>query len=119
MREIDARQAAVKAQVKQIEAPYEQRLRQEAYKKFPDEVQQAIAKPEGERTPGEQLLAQQVDREIDLARRGIDGDHDPRRTRRRAKALAEQIAAIDKQRPAPMPEADIVTDGDYRFSPDR
>ena len=35
----------------------------------------------------------------------------------RAKALADQIAALDKQRPAPIPVAEIVTDGDYRFAP--
>ena len=59
-KDVDARQAAVKAEIKQIEAPYEKRLRQEAYAKFPEATQRAIAKPEGQRTPGEQLLAQQV-----------------------------------------------------------
>jgi len=34
-------------EIKKIEAPYERKLRQDAYKEFPDAVQQAIAKPEG------------------------------------------------------------------------
>jgi hypothetical protein len=57
VREIDARQAPLKADIKKIEAPYEAKLRQESYKKFPEEVQRAIATPERERTAGEQLLA--------------------------------------------------------------
>ena len=70
VREIDARQASLKAQIKQIEAPYaEARLRQDAYKRFPEEVQRAIAKPERERTPGEQLLAQQVIEQVNIGGR--------------------------------------------------
>ena len=34
------------------------------------------------------------------------------------KALVDRIAAIDKERPKPLPVAEIVTDGDYRFAPD-
>jgi len=116
MREIDARQAALKAQAKQIEAPYEQRIRQEAYRKFPEEVQQAIAKPERERTPGEQLLAQQVIEQINPGSRAITAIMAPADAAR-AKALADQIAALDKQRPAPIPVAEVVTDGDYRYAP--
>ena len=33
------------------------------------------------------------------------------------KELTQQIAAIEKQRPKPLPMAEIATDGDYRFSP--
>jgi len=116
MREIDARQAGLKAQVKQIEAPYEQRVRQEAYKKFPDEIQKAIAKPERERTPGEQLLAQQVIEQINPGSRALAAIMTPADAAR-AKALADQIAALDKQRPEPLPVAEIVTDGDYRYAP--
>ena len=36
----------------------------------------------------------------------------------RKKGLAGQIAALDKEMPAPIPVAEIVTDGDYRFTPD-
>src|SRR6185295_16677930 len=45
---IDARQAPLKAEIKKIEAPYERKLRQDAYKEFPDAVQQAIAKAEAD-----------------------------------------------------------------------
>ena len=34
----------------------------------------------------------------------------------RKKRLVDEVAAIDKERPAPIPLAEIVTDGDYRFA---
>ena len=115
--EISARQAALKAQIKQIEAPYEARLRQEAYKRFPEEVQRAIAKPERDRTPGEQLLAQQVIEQVNVGGRALAGVMAPADAAR-TKALADRIAALEKGKPAPIPVAEIVTDGDYRFAPD-
>jgi hypothetical protein len=115
--DIEARQAPLKAEVKQVEAPYEQKLRLDAYKQFPEPVQQAIAKPEAERTAGEQLLAQQVIESSIVARRDIDRIMAPEDAARK-KALADRIAALDKEKPAPLPIAEIVTDGDYRFAPD-
>ena len=117
VREIEARQAALKAQIKQVEAPYEARLKQEAYKRFPDEVQRAIGKPEHDRTPGEQLLAQQVIEQVNVGGRAIAAVMAPADAAR-TKALADRIAALEKDKPAPIPMAEIVTDGDYRFAPD-
>src|SRR5436190_6373353 len=105
---IEARQAALKAEIKTIEAPYEQRLRQQAYKQFPEMVQRAIARPETERTPGEQLLAQQVIEQVNVGGRAIDRVIGPEDAARK-KALTDQIAALDKERPKPIPTADIVT----------
>jgi hypothetical protein len=117
VKDIEARQAALKAEIKKIEAPYEARLRQEAYKRFPEPVQQAIAKPERERTPGEQLLAQQVIEQVNVGGRTVDRVMTPEETARK-QALTDRIAALDKERPKPIPVAEIVTDGDYRFAPD-
>jgi Protein of unknown function (DUF1553)/Protein of unknown function (DUF1549) len=116
MSDIDARQASLKAQLKQIEAPYQARLRQDAYKRFPEDVQRAIAKPERERTPGEQLLAQQVIEQVNVGGRALAAAMTPADAAR-TKALADEIAALDKQRPEPIPLAEIVTDGDYRYAP--
>src|SRR5439155_13989952 len=93
-----------------------EKLRQDAYKQFPEHVQRAIAKPERERTAGEQLLAQQVIEQVNVSGRTVDRVLTPEQAARK-KALADQIAAIDKERPKPLPVADIVTDGDYRFAP--
>jgi hypothetical protein len=115
--DIEARQSPLKAEIKKVEAPYEKTLRQDAYKQFPEPVQRAIAKPESERTAGEQLLAQQMMESSIVARRDIDRIMS-REDVVRKKGLADRIAALDKERPTPIPVADIVTDGDYRFAPD-
>ena len=109
-------QAALKNEIKKIEAPYVEKLRQEAYKKFPENVQRAIAKPEGERTPGEQLLAQQVIEQVNPGRVEVTRALTPADAARRS-ALNDQVAALDKTKPGPIAEAEIVTDGDYRFAP--
>jgi hypothetical protein len=116
-KDLDARQAALKAEIKQIEAPYEKQLRQQAYTRFPEATQRAIAKPEQERTPGEQLLAQQIIQAVSISGSAIDKVMTPDDAGRK-KALVARIAAIEKERPKPIPVAEIVTDGDYRFTPD-
>src|SRR5206468_11675022 len=116
LRDIETREAPLKAEIKKIDAPYEAKLRQQAYKKFPEEVQRAIAKPERERTPGEQLLAQQVIEGGAVLRRDVDRAMTPEDADRK-KALAERTIAIEKEKPKPIPVAEIVTDGDYRFAP--
>jgi hypothetical protein len=115
-RDIDARRALLEAEIKRIQAPYVERLKQEAYRKYPDNVQRAIAKPESERTPGEQLLVKQVIG-VNIPERAIEGVLTPAEAARR-KQLADEVAALDKERPEPIPMADIATDGDHRFAPD-
>jgi Protein of unknown function (DUF1553)/Protein of unknown function (DUF1549)/Planctomycete cytochrome C len=117
VRQIDAREAPLKAEIKKIEAPYRDRLTKEAYKRFPDHVQQAIAKPEQERTAGERLLAQQVVENVNVTESAIDRAMTPVDAAGKKK-LAVEIAALEKTRPTPVPIAEIVTDGDYRFAPD-
>ena len=115
---VNARQAPLRAELRKVEAPYRETLRSEAIKRdFPLNVQQAVAKPEAERTPGEKLLADQVLKSAILDIK-VDDAMTPEDLARR-KALDTQIREIEKERPAPLPSADIVTDGDYRFSPDR
>ena len=117
LKDVEARQAALKAEIKKIEAPYREQLRQEAYKQFPENVQRAIAKPEQERTPGEQLLAQQVIEQVNPGAQAVGRLLTPDEAARRQQ-LENQIAALDADKPKPIPVAEIVTDGDYRFAPD-
>src|SRR5919204_1105413 len=72
LKDVEARQAPLKAEIKKIEAPYVEKARQDAYKQFPEHVQRVIAKPEAERTVGEQLLAQQVIEQVNVGGRTID-----------------------------------------------
>jgi hypothetical protein len=116
--EVNAKQAPFRAEIRKLEAPYRERLRLEAIKRnFPLNVQQAVAKPEAERTEGEKLLADQVLKSAVISIK-VDEAMTPEDVERR-KALEAQIKEIDKERPEPLPTADIVTDGDYRFSSDR
>src|SRR6185436_628381 len=101
-KDVDARQAALKSQIKQIEAPYEKQLRQQAYTKFPEATQRAIAKPEQERTPGEQLLAQQIIQAVNISGAAIDKVMSPEDAAKK-KALAARMAATEKERPKPIP----------------
>ena len=115
--EIDAQIKPLREQVSRIEAPYREKLRAEALKKYPENVQRAVAKPENDRTPGEKLLATQIlegGLNVGAAalQRAMTAEHAAER-----RTLNDKIASLEKQKPKPLPVADIVTDGDYRFTP--
>jgi mono/diheme cytochrome c family protein len=115
--EINAKVAPLRQQVRLIDEPYRARLAQEKYKKYPPNVQRAIAIPEAQRTPGEALLAGQVIRTTSVSGEEISRIITPE-DRQRRNPLNEQIRDLESQRPKPLPEAAVVTDGDYRFAPD-
>ncbi len=115
--EIDAKIAALKADIEHIEHPYRDRLQLEQIKaKFPDNVVRVLAKPESERTPGETLLATQVLKAASVSSAAVDRVLTAEDSGRK-KALAAQVAALTAERPKPLPMAEIATDGDYRSSP--
>jgi Protein of unknown function (DUF1553)/Protein of unknown function (DUF1549) len=115
--EIDAQTKPLRAQVSKIEAPYREKLKAEALKRFPENVQRAVLKPENERTPGEALLATQIiEGGLNVNARALASELTPEDAAQR-KALTDRIAALEKEKPNPIPEADIATDGDYRFTP--
>ncbi len=117
-KDIDAKVDALRDKISAIEKPYRDTLRAEYIKReYPPNVQTAVFKPEAERTPGEQLLATQV--------LGGGGGGTPDELAKlmtaaemaQTKELSSQVAALEKQRPAPLAMAEIVTDGDWRFYP--
>jgi hypothetical protein len=114
---VDAKIAPLKLQIREIEEPYRLKLAQQKYKKYPANVQRAIAIPEDKRTPGETLLANQVIRTTSVSSDEIDRIISPEDLERK-KSLSAQISAAEKERPKPIPMAAGVTDGDYRFAPD-
>jgi hypothetical protein len=115
--EIEAKTAPLRQSIREIDEPYRLKLAQEKYKKYPANVQQAIAVPEARRTPGEALLAGQVIRTTSVSSGEIDRVMTPADLARK-KALSQQISTLQNERPKPLPMAAIVTDGDYRFVPD-
>ena len=116
--------ARIDAEVKQrrlamatIEQPYRAQLLPAKYLRFPKNVQEAIATPEAQRTPGQVLLANQVIRTVNVAPGEVEKiitAADAAKT----KALRIEIASLESQRPSPIPMAMGITDGDYRYTPD-
>jgi hypothetical protein len=115
--EINAKIAPLRRQLRQVEEPYRAALAQEKYKKYPANVQQAIATPADKRSPGEALLADQVIRTTSVSSEEIDATM-TRQDRERKAALTREIRALENDLPKPLPTAAVVTDGDYRFAPD-
>jgi hypothetical protein len=115
--EVDARVAGLKSQLRTLEKPYRDRLLPAKYKKFPQNVQDAIATPEDKRTPGQVLLANQVIRAVDVSDAEIARVISPADQAEKQRIQAAMRGA-EKERPAPIPLAMAVTDGDYRFTPD-
>ena len=142
----------LRQEIARIEKPYQEKRHeqqiQDALKKFPPDIQEAIKTPEDKRTPGQKLLVAQVI----ITGPDVDPDNvvaDPNssaKARAAAKAnqvfgagsesygrgalklspedeakradLQAKIAKIEDRLPAPLPMADGVRDGDYRLQPD-
>jgi hypothetical protein len=160
--QVDAYNAKLKAlademtplrqEIARIEKPYQEKRReqqvQDALKKFPPDIQEAIKTPEDKRTPGQKLLVAQVI----IGGPDVDPDNIVADANASAKAkaaakanqvfgagsesygrgplklspedekkraeLQAKIAAIEERLPPPLPTADGVRDGDYRLTPD-
>jgi hypothetical protein len=114
---VDDRIKAVRSRLRELERPYRDLLLPAKYKKFPQNVQDAIAISEDRRTTGQALLAGQVIRTVSVSGPEIDRIMKPE-DRTRKQALNVEIAQIEKERPKPIPVAMGITDGDYRLTPD-
>jgi hypothetical protein len=114
--DIDARVRALRDEVAEIEEPYRERLKLERIERdFPAEVLLAVRKSEGDRTDGEKLLADQVF-SLGVSTAAVARALTPEDASRRQEFL-DRITFVDDERPERPPMADIVTDGDYRFTP--
>jgi len=115
--EISGRITEFRQEIARIEQPFRDSLQQEQIRrKFPDAIVRVVLKPEAERTPGEALLAAQVLKAAGVSGAQVDRVLPPPAAQRK-KALAARIAALEKERPTPLPMAEIATDGDYRSAP--
>ena len=115
--EINAKLAALKAAIAAIEKPHRDTLELEQIRtRFAAHIYRAAAKPERERTPGEKLLAIQVYEAVNVPAAQLDKVMSAAEVARK-RELTAQIKALEAQRPAPLPMAEIATDGDHRFSP--
>ena len=115
--EINDKVEKIRAEIEKLEKPYRDKLNLEQVKqKFADNIYRAAAKPENERTPGEQLLAVQVLTGVRASVVEVEKLMTPAELERK-KALTAERTALLKQKPKPLPMAEITTDGDYRFTP--
>jgi hypothetical protein len=116
-REIDDKIAELKAEIERVERPSRDTLQLERIKQqFPEPIVRVILKPESERTSGDTLLVAQVLKAASVSSAQVDRVLPPADAAKK-KELTTRIAALEKERPAPPPMAEIVTDGDYRSSP--
>jgi hypothetical protein len=115
--EINNKMEAIRAEMDKLEKPYRDKLNLEQVKqKYSETIYQAAAKPESERTPGEQLLATQVLTGVRANVVEVENLMTPAELARKKQLMTER-GALFKQKPKPVPMAEIVTDGDYRFQP--
>jgi hypothetical protein len=114
--EIDDKAAVLKDQIEEINKPYRDKLvLEQIRKKLPPDVVRALEKPENERTAGEKLIAIQLLESGASGRSAAAADKimSPEDAAKK-KALNDQIAALNAERPKLPPMASIVTDGDWR-----
>jgi hypothetical protein len=107
MQRVDNLQRPLKRSIKEIEEPYLKRLVEEAVSRLPEYLQVAWRTPAEKRTQGQRLNVSQIQKTLQndsLSARitekdilAIMGEDD----RRKHKELTDQLAALDKQRPAP------------------
>ena len=111
---VNAKIDPIKKQIADIQAPYKKASRERAHERFPDEIQVAVRTPEAQRTPGQQLLAAQVQSAGARDYEDLISEADAERLTK----LKSQVANLEDQLPAPLPTAMGIRDGDYRFAPD-
>ena len=116
--EFDDEVSALREQIREIEQPYLTELKIDRIRnEFPEDVLEAVLTPEGQRSDGQKLLAAQV-LTIGIPRTQVDQAMSEMDSSRREE-LRQQIEGVQEQRPEEPPMMEIVTDGDYRYTPDR
>ncbi len=110
---VNAKIEPVKKQIAAIEAPYRKSARMKALDKFPEEIQIAVRTPEAERSPGQELLAAQVQ----TVNSGGFGELTSAEHKEQIAQLKARVSELEAQLPEPLPTAMGIRDGDYRFAP--
>jgi hypothetical protein len=107
----EAKTADLRAEIDAIERPYREAAVKAALDKFPDDMRALFAKPPGERSPLEQQLValamlQTVGDEakVDFGKK-LKGE-----AKARWEALRKELAALEAEKPAPLPCPPTITD---------
>ncbi|MCX6597648.1 MAG: PSD1 and planctomycete cytochrome C domain-containing protein [Acidobacteria bacterium] len=115
--QVDQQLKAVRLELATLEKPFKDQLMPAKLAKFPKHILDAVAVPEEKRTPGQVLLANQVLRTTNVSSAEA-AKIMPAAQLAARQQLLDRIAKIEAQRPAPIPVAMGITDGDFRFTPD-
>ena len=116
--ELDDRVSLFREQIRAIEQPYLTELKIERIRnEFPADILEAVLVPEEERSDGQKLLAAQV-LTLGVPRDQVDAAMSDEAKAQR-EALRRLIEEVEAQRPEQPPMIEVVTDGDYRYTPDR
>ncbi len=116
--EIDDQVSQIRERIREIEQPYLTELKIERIRnEFPADILEAVLVPEEERTDGQKLLAAQV-LTLGIPRARVDAAMSEADKARR-ELLRNEIDQVQSQRPPEPPMIEVVTDGDYRYTPDR
>jgi hypothetical protein len=109
---IDGLQRPLRQEKTKIEAPYLQMIVDREIAKLPEYMQIAWKTPPDQRTPGQKLTVTQIERTVTPAdtTRKLVNENDlvalmPPDVKAKHDAVKAQIAALDKQKPRPMPTA--------------
>jgi mono/diheme cytochrome c family protein len=108
---IESLQRPLKKAKEELEAPHLKALVEEAVSRLPEYMQTAWRTPPEKRTPGQRLNVQQIKKTLEddslsqkLAEKEIVARM-PAEDKRKHQELAEQIKALDRQKPKPYPTA--------------
>ena len=103
------RTAELRQALAAVEAPYREKLKDQAINRFPEEIQAMVRKPAQDQSPYELQIAYLVGRQVEAEYDGLEAAMKAE-DKERALALKRQIDAFKHQRPQPLPVAMGVCD---------
>jgi hypothetical protein len=103
-KEIAAKQKPLKDALAELEKPYRDRIYQAKIAKLPSYVRTALETPEEKRTEGQKLNAAQVKNTLKVEDFELVASLNDADCRKR-QAILDQMEALDKQKPQPLPTA--------------
>ena len=101
--------AEIREQIAALEAPYRTKAKQDAFEKFPADIQELLKAEDAKRTPHEQQIFEIAWRQVDYEYDGLDnrikGDD-----KEKLLVLRRELATYDGLKPKALPTALVVTD---------
>ena len=97
------------AEIEALEAPVRVRAEESAVSKFPEDIQELLRRPRGQRTVAEHQIAELAFRQVQYEWDRLS-THYKKSEKDAITPLRERLRVLEKSRPAPLPRAMTVTD---------